>query len=56
MTIADFSMFRIGYGYFINDKNEYSVHLKPVLDKHEVMHKYILGLGEELKDHLAKYK
>ena len=42
-TIADFVLFRVGYGYMLDESYPNSAELKPVLEKNEVFHKYILG-------------
>ena len=54
LTIVDFEMVALAYSFFMNDANEGGKMMKPVAEKHEVFFKYILGLGEEFKEYLAK--
>ena len=54
LTILDFYiMFGVVYSFILNEKNEMIKELKPLLEKHEVFHKYVVGLSEELKDHIS---
>ena len=53
MTIADFALANIAYSSFFNDANPGKDALAAVLESFPDLKAYFLGLGEELKEHLA---
>ena len=51
ITILDFALAAVGFSSFLNEGNEAYDALRPIAEKHEIFHKYLLGLREEMKEH-----